>query len=212
MTEKLHWLYLFRHGETDYNREQRFQGHLDIPLNEQGRRQATQLIAPLKHVSIDCILSSDLLRARETADIIASALKVPVHQTTGLREAHLGGAQGLTVEEIEAKFGKELVEKWRSPYLSDADVSYPGGETGNAVLDRVLRSLSKFITETDHQRIGIATHGGVIRRVVRSLLEDHRIFIPIPNGILYPIQRHSQDGKLELLPVTPFKPRNSPSN
>jgi len=203
----LHWLYLFRHGETDYNREHRFQGHLDIPLNEEGRRQATRLIPALKHVGIDCILSSDLMRARETAEIVASQLKVPVFETPGLREAHLGAAQGLTTEQIAERFGQALVEKWRSPDLSDADVSYPGGESGREVLTRALESMEQFIKSSTHTRIGIATHGGVIRRVVRSLLKDREIFIPIPNGILYPLQRNPGDGSLQLVQAMPFQPK-----
>jgi probable phosphoglycerate mutase len=201
----MHWLYLFRHGETDFNREQRFQGHLDVPLNDEGRRQASTLVRPLGRIGIDCILSSDLSRARETAEIVARGLGIPVFETSGLREAHLGNAQGLTVEEIESKFGRELVEKWRSPYLSDADVSYPGGESGRAVLERVLQSIERFVGSTPHQHIGIATHGGVIRRVVRSLLENHSTVIPIPNGIVYPIERDRSTGSLRLLASSPIR-------
>jgi probable phosphoglycerate mutase len=203
----MHWLYLFRHGETDFNREQRFQGHLDVPLNDEGRRQAEGLVRPLARIGIDCILSSDLSRARETAEIVARGLGIPVFETYGLREARLGNAQGLTVEEIEARFGRELVEKWRSPYLSDADVSYPGGETGREVLDRVLRSIETFVENTEHRHIGIATHGGVIRRVVRSLLDDHSMFIPIPNGIVYPLERNRSTGRIRLLGSSPIRRR-----
>ena len=200
----MHWLYLFRHGETDFNREHRFQGHLDIPLNDQGRRQASNLIAPLRRMGIECILSSDLGRARETAEIVARGLGVAVFETSGLREAHLGDAQGLTVEEIKERFGRKLVEKWKSPYLSDADVSYPGGETGREVLDRVLESVGGFVRSTPHQHIGIATHGGVIRRVVRSLVADTSLFIPIPNGIIYPVIRNPRTGGLELAGTSPL--------
>ncbi|MBU6375532.1 MAG: phosphoglycerate mutase family protein [Bdellovibrionales bacterium] len=200
----MHWLYLFRHGETDYNREHRFQGHLDIPLNDEGKRQAAKLVPALQHVGIDCILSSDLMRARETAEIAALQLGVPVFETRGLREAHLGGAQGLTTEQIAQRFGQELVEKWRSPDASDADVSYPGGESGREVLHRALHSIEEFIKSSPYTRIGIATHGGVIRRIVRSLLQDREIFIPIPNGILYPLKRNPSDGNLELVQTMPL--------
>jgi broad specificity phosphatase PhoE len=199
-------LFFFRHGETDYNREQRFQGHLDIPLNDHGRRQALSLVEPLRHAGIECILSSDLSRAKETAEIVARGLQIPVFKTQGLREAHLGDAQGLTVEKIEARFGRELVEKWRSPYLSDADVSYPGGESGSAVLSRVLESLQKLLTDLPHQRVGIATHGGVIRRVIRSILSDHDQFIPIPNGIVYPLEMNPTNGRITLLHSSRIRP------
>jgi broad specificity phosphatase PhoE len=198
-------LYLFRHGETDFNREQRFQGHLDVPLNDEGRRQAASLVRPLGRIGLECILSSDLRRARETAEIVARGLEIPVFETAGLREAHLGTAQGLTVEQIEAQFGRELVEKWRSPYLSDADVSYPGGESGREVLERVLASMEKFLGSTDYQHIGVATHGGVIRRVVRALLADHSAFIPIPNGIVYPLEHSLERAPLKLLNSSPLR-------
>ncbi len=201
----MHWLYLFRHGETDFNREQRFQGHIDVPLNDEGRRQAAALVRPLRRIGLECILSSDLLRARETAEIVARGLEIPIFQTPGLREAHLGNAQGLTVEEIEANFGRELVEKWRSPYLSDADVSYPGGESGRQVLERVLASMENFLGSTEYQHVGVATHGGVIRRVVRALLADHSAFIPIPNGIVYPLERGREGPRLKLLNSSPLR-------
>ncbi|MEN9722918.1 MAG: hypothetical protein RJB38_904 [Pseudomonadota bacterium] len=195
--------YFFRHGETDFNREQRFQGHLDIPLNEQGRRQAQELAQSLKHLGIECLLSSDLSRARETAEIVARGLAVPVFETSNLREAHLGDAQGLTTAEIELKFGSQLVEKWRSPFLSDADVSYPGGETGRQVLERVLGAMVDF--DRPHLTVGVATHGGVIRRLVRSLLKDSDLMIPIPNGIVYAIDQDLQESHFTLVSTMPWR-------
>jgi broad specificity phosphatase PhoE len=198
------WIFLFRHGETDFNKEQRFQGHLDIPLNEAGREQARALISPLRRLGVNRLLSSDLSRAVETASIVAKKLQIPVVTNPALREAHLGEAQGLTIEEIETQFGKSLVEKWRSPYVSDADVSYPGGETGQEVLNRVTEALKKFMKESGETRVGVATHGGVIRRVVRFLLEDERYFIPIPNGIIYPIHQSTDDDSLHLSRTSPI--------
>src|SRR4051794_38680024 len=120
-------IYLIRHGETDWNVQERFQGHTDIPLNENGRSQARQLIAVCRHHKIEAILSSDLSRALETAQIIAAQLEIKVFQNAGLREANLGKAQGLTHSEIEQQFGKSLIERWKSSQLTDADISYPGG-------------------------------------------------------------------------------------
>jgi broad specificity phosphatase PhoE len=184
-------LFLFRHGETDWNAEQRFQGHIDVPLNSTGRAQARNLIPFLRENSIEAILSSDLRRAVETAEIIAAELQVPVIQDPGLREAHLGLAQGLTVEEIQAKFGIELVSRWRSSKVTDADVSYPGGETGTAILERVFHALTRFLESNSHSRIGIASHGGVIRRVMHRLLPPHSAHVPIPNGVVYQLHYDS---------------------
>lgn len=197
-------LFLFRHGETDYNREHRFQGHLDIPLNDEGRRQAARLINPLKRLGCEEILSSDLDRAVETASIVASRLGISVSTTPGLREAFLGDAQGLTTSEIEQRFGLELASRWRSPFATDADVSYPGGETGRAVLERVLAAMTAHLQASPASRIGISTHGGVIRRVVRSLIAETEAPIPIPNGILYMLEWDPGSGVLSFPGFTPL--------
>ena len=199
------WIFLFRHGETDFNREHRFQGHLDIPLNDEGRAQAARLQPTILRLGLEEILSSDLCRAHETARIASADLKLPIISTPGLREAYLGDAQGLTAEELELKFGEALVSRWKSPYRSDADVSYPGGETGREVLERVLKTLREHLAITQASRIGIATHGGVIRRVVRSLIREHEAPIPIPNGIIYPLQWDPATRRLYYPGFTPLE-------
>jgi broad specificity phosphatase PhoE len=200
----LKWIFLFRHGETDFNREHRFQGHLDIPLNDEGRAQAGRLRAALLRLKLEEILSSDLCRAYETAEIASAGMDIPILRTPGLREAFLGDAQGLTAEELHAKFGEALVSRWKSPYRSDADVSYPGGETGREVLERVLGAIHGHLAQSSASRIGIATHGGVIRRVVRSLIHEHEAPIPIPNGIIYSLQWDPVEQKLRFPGWTPL--------
>src|SRR5687767_15916178 len=100
-------LYIFRHGETDWNLARRIQGHTDIALNERGRDQARDLANRLERYPIQAILSSDLARARETAEIVARRSDVPVFVDERLREASLGDAEGLTVDEAIARFGAE---------------------------------------------------------------------------------------------------------
>ena len=190
-------IYLIRHGQTDWNKEGRFQGHLDVPLNELGRKQAEALIKPLGLINIQAVLSSDLKRAQETAAIIAQALGIPLTHTKDLREAHLGQAQGLTVNEMKSQFGEKLVSGWGSHDPTDADVKYPGGETGTAVLERVFGALENFALSQPFERIGVATHGGVIRRMVHALLPKHTERVPIPNGILYLLHFHLKSRKWE---------------
>lgn len=189
--------FLFRHGETDWNAEGRFQGHLDIPLNVTGREQARELGLKLRGMNLEVIVSSDLSRALETARIVAEVLRLDpakIHQDPGIREAHLGDAQGLTLDEIREKLGHDLLSRWRSNQVSDADISYPGGETGTQVLERVTTSLQRIVDQNPHwKRVGIATHGGVIRRFVHRILSDASKEpvppIAIPNGVVYQVVR-----------------------
>ena len=179
---------IFRHGETDWNAQGRFQGHTDIPLNEKGRAQARGLIDPLRAQGLEVILSSDLSRARETAEIVAQSLNIPVFQDPGLREAFLGHAQGMTFDEIEAQFGGELLGRWRSDLPTDADISYPDGETATQVMERVFAALDRFTQSPGrehYQRIGISCHGGVIRRMMQKIRPPGSAPVPIPNAVLY---------------------------
>lgn len=181
-------LFIFRHGETDWNREGRFQGHIDIPMNENGRAQARALGPVMLQHRIEAILSSDLCRAHETAKIIAAHVSVPIFVTERLREAHLGEAQGLTRVEIEKKFGKETLRRWRSGLPVDAEVAYSGGESARIVSVRVFNAIREFLIAHPFQRVGISTHGGVIRRVMERILPEGHDFVPISNGIFYQIQ------------------------
>ena len=95
---------LARHGQTDWNRERRWQGLADPPLNEVGREQARALARSLDGVAIDAVYASDLRRATETAEIVAARLELPVQTDPGLREIDVGEWSGLTTAEIEGRF------------------------------------------------------------------------------------------------------------
>jgi len=116
-------LLLVRHGETDWNAERRWQGHADVPLNERGREQARALAEQLAGESVDAIYSSDLSRARDTADILGARLDVPVVVDADLREIDVGPVEGLTAEESAAFDGwqGEPQEKRYSGQPDDAD-------------------------------------------------------------------------------------------
>lgn len=203
--------FLFRHGQTDWNKEERFQGHIDIPLNETGKMQARALVEPLRATKIELILSSDLSRARETAEIVARGLGLSVISDPRLREANLGEAQGLTRAEIENRFGLELAARWRSWKVSDGDIFYPGGETGRSVYERTYAMLEEFAKA--HEKtltVGVATHGGVIRRMLQPLLPEGSPPVPIPNGIIYELEYMHSKWKLLTVP-TETAPSDSPS-
>lgn len=160
-------LFVFRHGETDWNREGRLQGHIDTPLNATGLAQAAALAEALREHQLDAVVSSDLSRALTTAQIVAEALKLPLTIDHGLRETSVGAAEGLLWKEAQDRFGAELTERW----YSDNDVAFPGGgETGRATLTRGLAALQRFASEHTYRRIGVSTHGAMVRQFVKHAL------------------------------------------
>ena len=159
-------LFLFRHGETDWNREGRLQGHIDTPLNTTGLAQAHALGESLRRHPLDAVLSSDLSRARITAQIVAMAIGAPLFIETGLRETNVGAAEGLLWAEAKTRFGEGLTERW----YSDGDVAFPGGETGIATRTRGLAALRRFTAVHPHRRIGVSTHGAMVRQLMKHAL------------------------------------------
>ena len=139
------------------------------------------------------IISSDLKRAFQTAQTIATPLSIPVEMTPELREAHIGQAQGLTRHEIVNRFGASLTDQWRSVHPSHLHARYPDGESGQEVIDRVFGFLNQTLLTRPETRIGLCTHGGVIRRIMQALLPSLKQAVPIPNGIVYLIEYHPKD-------------------
>ena len=159
-------LFLFRHGETDWNREGRLQGHIDTPLNATGLAQAHALGENLRRHRLDAVLSSDLSRACTTAQIVAMAIRAPLFIEKGLRETNVGEAEGLLWAEAKTRFGEGLTERW----YSDGDVAFPGGETGIATRTRGLAALRRFTAAHLHRRIGVSTHGAMVRQLMKHAL------------------------------------------
>ncbi len=173
-------LFLFRHGETDWNREGRLQGHTDTSLNPTGLAQAEVLARRLLPYRLDAIVSSDLARALTTGRIIAEALGLPLTSDPGLRETNVGEAEGLLWAEAKARFGEELTERW---YAEDA--AFPGGETGPATLARGLAALRRFAIAHPYRRIGVSTHGAMLRQLVRHALPPGSPPLRAPNTALF---------------------------
>jgi len=134
-------LLLVRHGETDDNKNLVFQGQLGSGLNEHGRRQARLLAARLALAPArpKTLVSSDLERARDTADILGAALGLSPSLDPGLREVFLGAWQGLSHAEIAARFPDEWAA-WRA----GRDIRRGGGETYAELAERVYRSISSI--------------------------------------------------------------------
>ena len=128
-------LILVRHGETDWNRDQRWQGHADRPLNETGREQARAIAEELASEQIDAIYTSDLARARETAELIAERAGVPFVLEPQLREIDVGEWQGLTRPEIEERY-PEGFRNWH-----ERGHGWERGETYDELAERVLAAI-----------------------------------------------------------------------
>jgi 2,3-bisphosphoglycerate-dependent phosphoglycerate mutase len=153
---------LARHGETDWNREGRIQGHSDPPLNERGREQARELAERLAAETIDALYASDLRRALETAEIVAARLRLPIVVDPALREADMGSWSGLTVAEIEQRFP----EAWRKRISGGQGHD---GEMRDAFHRRVLAALHRIAGAHPDERVVVIAHGGVIRTTRRHV-------------------------------------------
>ncbi|OYU29757.1 MAG: histidine phosphatase family protein [Comamonadaceae bacterium PBBC2] len=155
-----------RHGETAWNVDTRIQGHLDIPLNEVGLRQAQHLGQALAlRDAVDAVYASDLSRAYTTASAIAQAMGQSVSAHTGLRERHFGAFQGRTFAEIEAELPDDA-RHWRkrTPEWAPPD----GGESLIVLRERILKTVDELASRHPGQQIVMVAHGGVMDILYRA--------------------------------------------
>src|SRR5262245_34240054 len=150
---------LARHGETDWNRDDRFQGHADPPLNDAGREQSRALAERLADDGIAAVYASPLLRARETGEIVARRLGLSVSTVEELREIDVGEWSGLTRSQVEERF-PEAFARWL-----DYAHGWEHGETYEELGERVVPALLDLAEQHDGERILVVTHGGPIRAV-----------------------------------------------
>ncbi len=151
-------VFLLRHGQTDWNAERRLQGHLDMPLNAVGRRQAEQLAQALAAEGVAAIYSSDLLRAQQTAQPLAQRLGLPVALDQALRERHFGHLEGLSYAEIDQRFPEDA-RGWRQ---REPGFAPGGGETLADFSERAVAALTRLAAPHEGQVIAVFTHGGVL--------------------------------------------------
>lgn len=149
-------LLLARHGETDWNRNHRWQGHTGPPLNETGRRQARALAAQID--GVEAVYSSDTERARKTAEIVAGRLGVTVSTDARLREVNFGDWEGLTRQEIDARYAGAFT-RWEA-----CERPLPAGvEPDEDMAERVLEALHEIAEAHPDGRVLVVTSGGPIR-------------------------------------------------
>jgi broad specificity phosphatase PhoE len=148
---------LARHGETDWNREGRFQGWADPPLNSTGLAQAVELSVTLLAYDLAAVYSSPLRRALETADVVAASRGLEPQQVDALREVDVGSWSGLTRAEIEERFPEQYA-RWL-----DYEQGWEDGETYDAMAERVISALLELAAAHDGERVLAVTHGGPMR-------------------------------------------------
>ena len=172
---------LARHGETDWNAERRVQGHSDTALNDRGREQARTLAGELAGERIDAVYSSDLLRAHETARIVAEQRGLGVTAIRDLRERHFGTWEGLTDEEIFVRYPQVL-----------EGATWGDAETQDEMAERVVGALLRIAETHPGQHVLVVSHGGPLRRILAHCGGDakgpidncHVVRVEIEDGTL----------------------------
>ena len=175
-------LVLVRHGETDWNRQRRFQGHADQPLNDAGRSQAGKLAHALRDEPVTALYTSPLMRARETAQILGVAFGLEVCTLDALLEIDVGAWEGLTIEQVRERYPGRADQNWRS--------GWEDGETYEELEQRVVPALIQLGSRHDDGRVLAVTHAGPLRAAIAASLgmsyDDARPLTgPLENCVVY---------------------------
>jgi probable phosphoglycerate mutase len=176
-------IYLARHGETDWNRDGRWQGHSDVELNDHGRAQARALAEALAGSGLGRACASDLARARETAHIVARELALgEISVDAGLRERCFGVFEGLTREECRARFP----EDWAG-YCSELRTMPRGAEATHAVAQRVRDAVLRMAAlHQDSRAMLIVSHGAAMRAFLNAITGT--TLPPFHNGATFSVE------------------------
>ncbi len=157
---------VWRHGQTGWNAERRFQGHLDIGLDDVGREQAVRSARLLAGLTPSALISSDLTRARETAEELSRLTGLPVRIDKRLREIDVGTWQGLTFEEVALRHPQEAAD-WRD----GGEGRRGGGENLTEVAERITPAVREAIAGMDDgTTLVVATHGAAGRALLASMI------------------------------------------
>jgi|SRR5689334_2573601 len=156
---------LARHGETDWNREGRWQGHSDRPLNAAGLAQAEALARRMAGERIDALYTSDLARASETAEAVRRQTGLEPIPTPGLREVDVGELAGLDRAEAARRY-PDWYTRWREGTVE----SYPGGEQFSDLRDRALGAFDRIADRHAGQTALAVCHNGIVRAIVLHVL------------------------------------------
>lgn len=179
-------LVLLRHGESQWNLENRFTGWVDVPLSPKGEEEARTAGAKLASMRFDCAFASVLKRAIDTLMIVLEVIgqkDIPIEKDQALNERLYGDLQGLDKAETAAKFGDQQVKLWRRSY----DVRPPGGESLKDTADRVLPYYESRIKPKimEGKTVLVAAHGNSLRALVMeldTLSKEEVLELNIPTG------------------------------
>ena len=185
-------VYVFRHGETDWNKARKLQGNTDIPLNDTGRDQALDLARRLKRLDIELIFSSDLVRAVDTARTAARWTGSPVFLLPGMRETNLGKAEGLTFDEVQTKISETAFQRWLSIKDEDKHYSFPDGESKDDHRRRLFQAMEWGLTTFKAKTVAFSTHGGSMRRILHHIRTDLKEPVLFPNCAVYKFEHDLQ--------------------
>lgn len=183
------YLVLLRHGQSQWNLENRFTGWIDVPLSAKGREEAMAATKQLSGYRLDRAFTSRLVRAIATLRIVLAAIgqeQIPIEENQALNERMYGDLQGLNKEEMVKKYGAQQVEVWRRSY----DVRPPGGESLQDTAARVLPYYEERIKPALERgdTVLIVAHGNSLRALVmhlEHLLPQQIVDLSIPTGALF---------------------------
>lgn len=160
-------IFLIRHGETEWNRQGRIQGHSNIKLSTEGIHQAQMLAKYSPFMRIDAVYSSDLTRAFDTARVLAVKFNLEVHMVPELREVNFGYWEGKLIADLVQMFPDDF-----GKFFTDPERCHPPqGETFLQCQARALNALNKIIAAHDDHNVVIVTHGAVIRLIICAALD-----------------------------------------
>jgi broad specificity phosphatase PhoE len=158
-----------RPGETDWNRQGRYQGWVAVPLNEHGRKQVMALANFIRNIGVTALYSSDLKRAIDTAMIIGEKLGYEPVFDQRLRERAVGSWQGLTLNEITTWYAEDYAKLRQEPN----EYRMPFGESLNDVTTRILEIFTQILSEDKGETIGVVSHTTAIRALLAELIPSY---------------------------------------
>jgi len=184
-----------RPGETDWNRDERWQGWVAVPLNERGREQAQRLASFVRTLGISALYTSDLRRAEDTAQIIGTALGLQPKPDKRLRERNIGGWQGLTQAEVVSWYEKQYLSLRENP----EEYVIPGGESRRQVAERVRAFFKDLQTQDAGEVICIVSHTLAIHTIMSDLVEGYDMYKhSLPNISVSTIRRADENHPWQL--------------